>query len=315
MDVRYLREFITLVTDGGYASAARRLGMAHTTLYRHVCSMESELKESLVISTNPVQLTPAGKKVFERAGAVLSEYDRMLDELEGLRGQARGDVKVLDLTPQNDSMPLIARAIFAVSRRYPGIRTMLRGPAANFDVIESVQRGGLDIAFRYRWLGEGPAWDDWDPGLPDDLARVPLARMRFPLAFGVGPAHPLYAADSATLQDFARLGLIQPANRVFQDSNDAFTDFLHRAGVQPKLKYVETTGLMEMWLAGPGTNAFVLTDSMLPEQMMPPEFLKSVRVARPSDGPWWMEVYAVVRREGLSEAALTVLAVLDDELG
>lgn len=316
MDIQYLREYIALSINKSYSAAARECMMSHTTLYRHMLALESELGTRLILSTNPITLTTEGKKVLAHAGNIVAEYDEMSRDLRGLSGQLSGDVRLLEMTPQNDSMPLISGVLFELRRRYPNLNPVLCGPASGFDVMSAVCDGALDIGFRYCWYRDGEV-----PELPHDmlaqhgLVACRLPRLRFELRFGIGPEHPLYGRRPGTFADFARIGFMMPANKVYRDSVDPFIDFcLNHLGVTPKIRYAETESLMNMWLNNLGRYAFILTEHMLPEQMLPAEFMERIELANPMDGPYWMELYAVAR-ERSNDATLAALSALVEQLG
>ena len=315
LDIQTLREFIVLSTDKSYSSAARELNMSHTTLYRHMCALETELGKRLILSTNPVILTAAGKTVLKRAGNIVSELDGMRRELDEIDARLSGDVRLLDMSPQNDSMPPISGVLFKLRNRHPGLNPMLVGSSSGLDVITAVREGKLDIGFRYYWHHDRHAVE-----LPADALHEQgvepfrLQKLRFELRFAIGPAHPLYDESGGTFADYARIGFNMPVNRIYRDSTDPFIAFCHDEGITPKIRYVETDSLLNMWLNGPGNHAFIVTESMLPVQMLPREFSEQIRVVPLEDGPYWMEIYAVTRRGNLSEATATVLAALIEEL-
>ncbi|MDR0514114.1 MAG: LysR family transcriptional regulator [Coriobacteriaceae bacterium] len=317
MDISTLEDLIALGIHKSYSAAARKRYMSHTTLYRHIRALEAELGEPLILSTNPIMLTSAGKIVFEKAGNIISEAADMKRTLREHRSIVCGEVRLLDLTPQNDTMPLISRTLFRIRKDYPGIKLSLVEPSANLDVLTAIKKGLLDIGFRYHWYNQDtyrPQTDIHEELESEDVSRVMLKSLHFPVRFGIGTEHPLYDKGTGTLAEFAQYGIIQPANKIYQDSNDAFVAFLHREGLCPKLHYIAVNNLLSLWLSNPGPFAFLLTSEMLATQMLPPEFFDSVKVVAPVDDNYWMDVYAIVKKGAMDEAVLVTLAALESDL-
>jgi DNA-binding transcriptional LysR family regulator len=71
-----LKAFVAVVEDGGFAKAARRMGMATSSLTRQVNALEEHLGTLLLNrSTRSVTLTVVGESYYEQAGRILGDLD------------------------------------------------------------------------------------------------------------------------------------------------------------------------------------------------------------------------------------------------
>lgn len=86
MDVEYLREFVELAKDASFTRTAGRLGMAQSTLSKHIAAVEAEFGVHAFERSNlRTVLTPAGRLLFEEAQGVVSSYDAARARLAAYR--------------------------------------------------------------------------------------------------------------------------------------------------------------------------------------------------------------------------------------
>lgn len=82
-----LRAFAAVVEEGGFAKAARRMGVATSSVTRHVNGLEGRLRAQLLNrSTRSVTLTDAGESYYEQAARILGDLEdanRSVREAEG----------------------------------------------------------------------------------------------------------------------------------------------------------------------------------------------------------------------------------------
>jgi DNA-binding transcriptional LysR family regulator len=82
-----LQAFIAVVDHGGFAPAARRLGVAPSSLTRQLKGLEESLGTLLMNrSTRSMTLTEAGRQYYEDARRILEDLenaDRAVSELSG----------------------------------------------------------------------------------------------------------------------------------------------------------------------------------------------------------------------------------------
>ncbi|NIA71923.1 LysR family transcriptional regulator [Pelagibius litoralis] len=89
-----LKAFVTMVDAGGFAPAARRMGLATSSVTRQVDALEAKLAVKLVNrSTRSVTLTDAGQGYYEKARRLLGDLEEADLSVAGA-GDPRGLLRV-----------------------------------------------------------------------------------------------------------------------------------------------------------------------------------------------------------------------------
>lgn len=95
LKVSGLRAFVAVVEDGGFAKAARRAGMATSSLTRQVDALEEELGVQLFNrSTRAVTLTEAGESYYHQVTRILADLDEANRSVSESEGVPRGLLRV-----------------------------------------------------------------------------------------------------------------------------------------------------------------------------------------------------------------------------
>ncbi len=90
-----LRAFVAVVEDGGFAKAARGMGLATSSVTRQVNALEGHLGTQLLNrSTRSVTLTDAGERYYEQASRILGDLDEANREISESTGPPRGLLRV-----------------------------------------------------------------------------------------------------------------------------------------------------------------------------------------------------------------------------
>ncbi|HTD12793.1 MAG TPA: LysR family transcriptional regulator [Steroidobacteraceae bacterium] len=137
--------FTQVVEHGGFARAARVLGIPKSRVSRHVVALEATLNVRLVNrSTRRFVVTDVGHEVYRHATAMLAEADAALEAVEFARAAPRGTIKVscpvaLAQTPLASLLP-----DFLV--KHPAVRLQLHVSNRRVDVLSE----GFDVAVRVR---------------------------------------------------------------------------------------------------------------------------------------------------------------------
>jgi DNA-binding transcriptional LysR family regulator len=142
MDLRALRYFIETVKHNSFTQAAEARHVTQSTISKMVRQLEAEVGQPLLIrATRGVQLTDAGRVVFERGVEALGVVQGLQRELADLADLRRGTLTV-GIPPMVNVFfsPLIQR----FRARHPGITLQVR--EAGGDVIERlVAEGELEV--------------------------------------------------------------------------------------------------------------------------------------------------------------------------
>lgn len=83
MDIKYLREFITVGQSRSLQAASKKLFLVPSTLSRHLTALENEVGATLVYrTTTDFSLTPEGEVFLEKAFGIVEAYDQALAATE-----------------------------------------------------------------------------------------------------------------------------------------------------------------------------------------------------------------------------------------
>ncbi|HEY8052834.1 MAG TPA: LysR family transcriptional regulator [Steroidobacteraceae bacterium] len=137
--------FTQVVDHGGFARAARVLGIPRSRVSRHVVALEADLNVRLVNrSTRRFVVTDVGHEVYRHATAMLAEADAALEAVEFARAAPRGTLRVscpvaLAQTPLASLLPDFLET-------FPAVRLQLHVSNRRVDVLSE----GFDVALRVR---------------------------------------------------------------------------------------------------------------------------------------------------------------------
>src|SRR6516165_5993246 len=116
--------FTQVVEHGGFARAARALGIPKSRLSRHVQALESQLNVRLVNrSTRRFVVTDVGQEVYRHATAMLVEADAALEAVEFARAKPCGTLRAS--CPVALAQSSLAPILPAFLETYPAIRLRL----------------------------------------------------------------------------------------------------------------------------------------------------------------------------------------------
>lgn len=93
-DLNDLRLFVAVAEAGGFASAARKLGMARATLSRRIADFEAALSQRLIErSSRSFRLTAAGEALFNRARPFVASVADVFAALDLEGDTPRGEIR------------------------------------------------------------------------------------------------------------------------------------------------------------------------------------------------------------------------------
>lgn len=138
-----LNALMAVVEHRGFAPAARRLGLAPSSLTRQLDALEKSLGTLLLNrSTRTVTLTEAGQQYYEDARRILEELDHADRSVSEQAGPPSGLLRV--------SLPVafgrlhVAPALPSFFRQFPGIRLDIQLSDAVANLVED----RIDVAIR-----------------------------------------------------------------------------------------------------------------------------------------------------------------------
>lgn len=137
--------FTQVVEHGGFARAARALGIPKSRLSRHVMALEGRLNVRLVNrSTRRFVVTEVGQEVYRHATAMLAEAGAAVEAVEFARAEPRGTIKVS--CPVALAQTALAAILPDFLAKFPAVRLQLHVSNRRVDVLSE----GFDVALRVR---------------------------------------------------------------------------------------------------------------------------------------------------------------------
>ena len=145
-DLNDLYYFVQVVDHGGFAAAARALGMPRSRLSRRIALLEERLGVRLIQrSTRRFSVTEIGQDYYRHCVAMLVEADAAQDLIERSRSKPQGIVRV------SCPPPLLYFQVGEMIARFmadcPKVEVLLESTNRSVDVIHE----GIDIAIRVRF--------------------------------------------------------------------------------------------------------------------------------------------------------------------
>lgn len=144
MNLRQLEYFVQVAELGSFSRAARLLGIAQPALSRQVRALETDLRETLLLRNGRgVELTDAGRRLFEHAIAILQHVAHARDDMGAQRDEPVGRI-VVGLPPSLGRQ-LTRPLIDAFRSELPRARlAIVEGLTAH--IAEWIATGRVDLA-------------------------------------------------------------------------------------------------------------------------------------------------------------------------
>lgn len=159
LDANALELFARVAAAGSFAQAARELGQTRAAVSRRIAAIEAIAGEPLMArTTRSLGLTEAGRRLAQRAHAVLEAADSARGALQASRAGLRGVLRVT--TGPSFGRAVLAPLLVRFRALHPGVRFELLFTDRRVDLL----RENVDVAFR---LTRRPP-EDWvaQPVLP-----------------------------------------------------------------------------------------------------------------------------------------------------
>jgi DNA-binding transcriptional LysR family regulator len=145
-DLNDFRLFVHVVDAGGFAAAARKLGMPRSRVSRRIAQLEEQLGVRLIHrSTRAFSVTDIGREFHRHATAMLVEADAASAVIAREHQEPQGLVRVACPSSliQFQVGPMISRFL----AQYPRIEVQLESTNRRVDIL----REGFDLAIRVRF--------------------------------------------------------------------------------------------------------------------------------------------------------------------
>ena len=144
MDLRTLKYFTVVAEELNITHAAERLCMSQPPLSNQMKALEDELGCALFVrGKRKLQLTDAGRLLFQRAVQILDMAERTQHEVMSLSGGMSGTIKLGMV--EGRAPFLTSRWIAGFKEEYPNVQYSLWNGSSD-DVLERLRQGLLDLA-------------------------------------------------------------------------------------------------------------------------------------------------------------------------
>jgi DNA-binding transcriptional LysR family regulator len=245
MNLRQLASFLSLVEEGSFTKAARRLRISQPSLSQQIRSLEADLGGELIERLpRGLRLTAAGKAFLPEAQAAVRAADRAGAAARMALGLEAGELEVATLLSM--TVGILPSAITGWHERYPDIEIRMIEYTHRSMLEDDVRAGVGDIA-----LGPTPA--SW-PGRVESLGCEELVVV-------VSRSDPLAGRRTLQLEELAdrRWILFQPGHGL----TEVVAGACRRAGFQPRPAVRTTQVEAATRLAAAGLGPTMVPDNVL----------------------------------------------------
>lgn len=144
MDLKQMQYFLCLAQEGNVTRAARQLNLVQPALSMQIAKLEKSLGKQLFYrASRGMSLTSAGEALAERIAPIMTDIDRVRDEIAQIDGKVSGRVSIGMITSVAQSTLPVSSA--SIAARYPEIRLLVCEGYSD-TMLEWVTAGQLDIA-------------------------------------------------------------------------------------------------------------------------------------------------------------------------
>ncbi|SDH84824.1 LysR family transcriptional regulator [Pseudomonas panipatensis] len=138
-----LRVFRNVVEQGGFAAAARKLGLSPAAISKNIGELEAHLATRLLNrTTRRMSLTEAGRQYYQQLARILDDLDDADRSLGPLRDHLSGTLRVS--APMTFSLECLTRHIPVFLERHPQLALDLQLDDRRVDIVKE----GFDLAIR-----------------------------------------------------------------------------------------------------------------------------------------------------------------------
>lgn len=144
MDLKQLDQFITIVNEGNISKAARVLHMSQPPLSTQIHSLEAELGCKLFIrGSRSIQLTEAGKMLYNRSNTLLKIADITKSELKDYSTGTHGTIRIGAVSSVGTT--LLDQWVAGFHKQYSHLRFELF-EANTYGLLEQLKSNIIELA-------------------------------------------------------------------------------------------------------------------------------------------------------------------------
>lgn len=219
MDIKHLHYFVTVSDQLSYSKAAQKLHISQPSLSNAIKNLEQEVGSPLLErNTRKMELTDAGKILYQKAILLLSQMNMLKKEMEEVKLTGSGDLLIGIIESVKHWIPKVIREY---QGRFPSINIKLIEVLSGKAVKESLRKYHTHLLITNQSIDE------------EDIVSLPLYTERLMLV--LHKEHPLAEQESVRLKDIEREPFII-STEGFQTREDIMTAFSLEE-VTPNIKF------------------------------------------------------------------------------
>jgi len=195
LQVRHLTALKAVAEEGSFGGAADRLGYTQSALSQQIATLERIVGKRLLDrprGRRPTGLTESGTVMLRHADAMLARLEAVQADLAAVGDGTGGTLRLG--TYQSVGIHLLPSLLPSFSVAWPLVEVQLRESASDYELLDLVERGELDLTFCVLPPEEGP------------FESVEL--LADPYFLVLPPDSPLADRRRVTVRDVAALPLI-----------------------------------------------------------------------------------------------------------
>jgi LysR family transcriptional regulator of abg operon len=276
MKFNSLRDFLAVAERLSVRAAARQLGLAQPAMTRSIQELEKELGVVLFERrAKGVVLTPMGEVFLRRAKAVRSELNRAQDELDQMRGETHGRIRICLSSVAH--MALLPNALGPFRKKFPDV-TLEILDAVLPRVENELKDGTIDLYI-------GPTYGETSSELAVEMLfenqRIVLGRKGHPLA-GAKSLRELTGAEWAT-------------SSITHKAEDELSPLFQRYGLPPPKIAVQAHSALTFFFTVAYSDLLMMLPIQWCQAQMFRDSLQRIHVSEPLNAP----PICIVKRTGL----------------
>src|SRR5438105_2443862 len=220
VELKHLRALRSIAETGTFWAASEELNTSLSTVSDHVGALETLVGQRLVERSRgrrTVELTDAGRLLLTHADAIESRLRAAEADFRAYAAGVSGGLRIgIYQSVANKVLPEVMRRFKA---GWPDVEVQITEGDHDIELVESVERGALDISFAIQPIQEGPFE-------VRELMRDPHV-----LVVSAGSAA---AWERASVADLAEAPMVGFQHGKHQDITE---DFLRGLGVRPRFVF------------------------------------------------------------------------------
>jgi DNA-binding transcriptional LysR family regulator len=143
MEIRHLEYFIEVARCKSFTKAAEQVHVSQPSISKMIKDIENRLGVELFYrNTKHVELTDAGETFLEQAQQIVSLFQNINTQIDGITGVQKGKIRIG--FPPITSVTIFSHLLGAFKKEYPNTRIYLYEFGSK-KIEEGIQEGELDI--------------------------------------------------------------------------------------------------------------------------------------------------------------------------